>query len=98
MLTNCVENIENEYFFTDTLTNSDIHNLTNLTIKELNYTYFTEVRIDIVAEIVMQIIDKYYIVESKEERDIIHSITITFINEHVNTNDDMTQSCICRIS
>lgn len=98
MTTNYVQNIENKFFFTDTLTNSDIHNITNLTIKELNYTYFTEARIDIVTEIVIQIIDKYYIFESKEERDIINSLIIKTINTHIEPNDDVTNSCVCCIS
>lgn len=99
MTTNYVQNIENKFFFNDTLTNLDIHNLTSHTIKELNYTYFTEARIDIVTEIVMQIIDKYYNFESKEERDIINSIIIKAINTHIEpNNDDNTKSCLCCIS
>ena len=98
MTTNYVQNIENKFFFNDTLTNLDIHNLTSHTIKELNYTYFTEARIDIVTEIVMQIIDKYYNFESKEERDIINSIIIKAINTHIEPNDDVIKSCFCCIS
>tara|TARA_Y100000389_G_C17371110_1_gene469079 strand:+ start:439 stop:735 length:297 start_codon:yes stop_codon:yes gene_type:complete len=98
MTTNYVQNIENKFSFTDTLTNSDIHNLTNQTIEELNYTYFTEARIDIVIEIVIQIIDKYYFFESKEERDIINSLIIKTINTHIEPNDDITNSCVCCIS
>lgn len=99
--TDYISNIENKFFFKDTMTNTDIRDLTNITIHELNYTHLTETRIDIIKEIVMQIIDKYFIFESKEERDILNSIILSSINEYIistQSENGNSKSCVCIIS